>query len=136
MSQSLGSLLRDPIAPVEAYLHMRKSRALTSTDVETLQRHTFYGKEKKPLPCLLGRMNMILHGVSTPDILRTNTLDEDVRRIPAEEFCTGVKRNAIWAVPSEPGLMAFRTRIWSEGAQFAPAATIATFLLMSLPLGL
>jgi type I restriction enzyme M protein len=70
---------------VEAYLHMRKARALTSTDVETLQRHTFYGKEKKPLPCLLGRMNMILHGVSTPNILRTNTLDEDVRKIPADE---------------------------------------------------
>src|SRR5919202_131332 len=70
---------------VEAYLHMRTSRALTSTDVEMLQRHTFHGKERKPLPCLLGRMNMILDGVSTPNILRTNTLDEDVRRIPAEE---------------------------------------------------
>jgi len=70
---------------VEAYLHMQGARALTSTDTEALQRHTFHGREKKPLPCLLGRMNMILHGVSTPHIRRANTLEADVRAIPAEE---------------------------------------------------
>ncbi len=70
---------------VEAYLHMQGARELTSTDTEALQRHTFHGREKKPLPCLLGRMNMILHGVSTPDIRRANTLEADVRAIPAEE---------------------------------------------------
>ncbi len=73
---------------VEAYLHMSavgERRGLTAAEGETLQRDTFHGKEKKALPCLLGRMNMILHGVSTPDIRRANTLEEDVRGIAAEE---------------------------------------------------
>jgi len=86
----IGETVYDPACGsagflVESYLHMQQSRELTSEDMETLQRHTFYGKEKKPLPCLLGRMNMILHGVSTPNILRTNTLEEDVRQIPADQ---------------------------------------------------
>jgi len=73
---------------VEAYLRMRgtsEARGLTTEDMETLQRHTYYGKEKKTLPCLLGRMNMILHGVSTPNIVRANTLEEDIRRIQGDE---------------------------------------------------
>jgi len=57
----------------------------TPEDHETLQRHTFYGQEKKPLPALLGLMNMILHGVFTPNIIRVNTLEkDDVRNIPPE----------------------------------------------------
>ena len=94
----IGETVYDPACGsagflVEAYLHMSRvgtatgseARGLTSKDMETLQRHTFHGKEKKALPCLLGRMNMILHGVSTPDIRRANTLEEDVRRIGTEE---------------------------------------------------
>ncbi len=90
VAPQLGESVYDPACGsagflVEAYLHLRATRQLTSADDETLQRRTFYGREKKPLPCLLGTMNMILHGVSTPNVTRRNTLEEDIRHVPPEE---------------------------------------------------
>ena len=64
----------------QAYLHMKKHER-TIEDHRTLQRRTFYGQEKKPLPALLGLMNMVLHGVTTPHIVRKNTLEENIRQV-------------------------------------------------------
>lgn len=46
-----------------------------------LQEKTFFGQEKKPLPALLGLMNMVLHGVAAPRIVRRNTLEENIRSV-------------------------------------------------------
>lgn len=54
---------------------------LSTKDWKTLQEKTFFGKEKKPLAYVLGIMNMILHGIEAPNIIRTNTLAEDIRDI-------------------------------------------------------
>jgi type I restriction enzyme M protein len=64
----------------QAYLWMRGAER-TIQDHRTLQEQTFYGQEKKPIPALLGLMNMVLHGVTAPRILRKNTLEENVRQI-------------------------------------------------------
>ena len=61
----------------EAYEIMR-SQAETTADRETLQKRTFYGKEKKSLAYVIAIMNMILHGIDTPNVLHTNTLAENV----------------------------------------------------------
>jgi type I restriction enzyme M protein len=61
----------------EAYQHMLPL-AQTTADRETLQRNTFYGKEKKSLAYVIAIMNMILHGIDTPNILHANTLSENV----------------------------------------------------------
>jgi type I restriction enzyme M protein len=70
---------------VEAYDYLRKGgaslRPLTTKDVETLQKKTFYGKEKKSLAYIIGTMNMILHGVEAPNIVHTNTLAENLADI-------------------------------------------------------
>ncbi|MHA2616647.1 MAG: HsdM family class I SAM-dependent methyltransferase, partial [bacterium JZ-2024 1] len=50
-------------------------------DHKTLQERTFFGQEKKPIPALLGLMNMVLHGVTAPRILRKNTLEENIRQV-------------------------------------------------------
>ena len=86
----IGETVYDPACGsagflVESYLHMKESRSLTIEDHQTLQRKTFFGQEKKPLPCLLGIMNMILHEVLTPNIRRKNTLEDNIRHIPEEE---------------------------------------------------
>ncbi|WP_267496931.1 N-6 DNA methylase [Candidatus Methanoliparum sp. LAM-1] len=47
-----------------------------------LQKEIFYEQEKKPLPYLIRMMNCILHDILTPNIVRKNTLEEDVRNIP------------------------------------------------------
>lgn len=61
----------------EAYEHMLP-QVQTTADRETLQRRTFFGKEKKSLAYVIALMNMILHGIDTPNILHTNTLSENV----------------------------------------------------------
>lgn len=61
----------------EAYEYMRKPN-LSAKDFETLQKRTFYGQEKKSLAYVIGIMNMLLHGIDTPNIVHTNTLNENV----------------------------------------------------------
>jgi type I restriction enzyme M protein len=65
----------------EAFDYLKTSKSLTTKDVETLQKKTFYGKEKKSLAYIIGIMNMILHGVEAPNIIHTNTLAENIADI-------------------------------------------------------
>ena len=65
----------------EAYEYLKAGENLTTADVETLQKSTFYGKEKKGLAYIIGIMNMILHGVEAPNIVHTNTLAENLADI-------------------------------------------------------
>ncbi|MBI3326067.1 MAG: N-6 DNA methylase [Nitrospinae bacterium] len=69
---------------VETYLHMKKAER-TTRDHEILQHRTFFGQESGELPFLLGTMNMVLHGVLRPTIVRQNTLEENIRNIPDSE---------------------------------------------------
>jgi type I restriction enzyme M protein len=48
---------------------------------EFLQRQAFYGQEKTAVPALLGVMNMVLHGVGAPNVVRKNTLEENIRSV-------------------------------------------------------
>ncbi|PZU20636.1 MAG: type I restriction endonuclease subunit M [Shinella sp.] len=61
----------------EAYDYMRKEN-LSASDYERLQTHTFYGQEKKGLAYIIGIMNMILHGIEAPNLIHTNSLNENV----------------------------------------------------------
>src|SRR3546814_20097900 len=61
----------------EAYEHM-KPQARSTADHETLQRRTFFAKEKKSLAYVIEIMNMILHGIEAPNVLHNNTLAENV----------------------------------------------------------
>ena len=72
---------------VEAFDYLKESRGdkLSVRDMRTLQTKTLFGKEKKPLPYLIGTMNMILHGVEAPNILHTNTLAENIMSIQEKD---------------------------------------------------
>ncbi len=69
----------------EAFEFMKESKRLTTKDVETLQKGTFYGKEKKSLAYIIGIMNMILHGIEAPNIVHTNTLAENLADIQEKD---------------------------------------------------
>jgi len=58
---------------------------LSTADVDTLQRRTFYAKEKKSLPYVIGIMNMILHGIETPNIVHINSLTENLADIQEKD---------------------------------------------------
>ena len=64
----------------EAHDYLRQ-KDLSTTDLQTLQQKTFYGKEKKSLAYVIAIMNMILHGIEAPNIVHTNTLSENISDI-------------------------------------------------------
>lgn len=61
----------------EAHDYLRRGN-LTTSQLNTLQTKTFYGKEKKSLAYVIAIMNMILHGIDAPNIIHTNTLAENI----------------------------------------------------------
>jgi len=66
---------------VEAYDYLKAQPNLSASDIEVLQKRTFYGKEKKVLAYIIGMMNMILHGIEAPNLIHTNTLAENTSDI-------------------------------------------------------
>ena len=78
----------------EAYTYMHGKPGISSSEEATLQTKTFYGKELKGLAYIIAMMNMILHGVQSPNIIRTNTLTENLSNITPSE-----QKNVILANP-------------------------------------
>ena len=66
---------------VEAFEHISQSKSLTTTELKNLQSKTFYGVEKKTLAYIIGIMNMILHGIESPNIIHKNTLEDNIQDI-------------------------------------------------------
>lgn len=71
---------------VEAFGYLTEYREkLSSQQWDVLQAKTFYGKEKMALPYIVGIMNMILHGIETPNIKHTNTLSENLADVQEKD---------------------------------------------------
>lgn len=64
----------------EAFSYMQE-QVESVADSDALQKSTFFGKEKKGLPYIIATMNMIFHGVAAPNIIRGNTLAENLATI-------------------------------------------------------
>jgi type I restriction enzyme M protein len=69
----------------EAFDYLKDQGDLTTSDLDTLQARTFYGKEKKSLAYVIAIMNMILHGIEAPNIIHTNTLAENLADIQEKD---------------------------------------------------
>ncbi|SMN14318.1 Type I restriction-modification system, DNA-methyltransferase subunit M [uncultured Candidatus Thioglobus sp.] len=69
---------------VEAFNYLNQAN-LSTKQTLTLQKNTFYGKEKKSLAYIIGTMNMILHGIEAPNIIHTNTLAESLSDIQEKD---------------------------------------------------
>ena len=81
----LGETVLDPACGtggflVEAFAHLEK-QCKTVEDRKTLQKGSIYGGEPKPLPYLLGQMNLLLHGLENPKIDPGNSLRFPLREI-------------------------------------------------------
>ena len=66
------------------YLRTQNPNRTTAQDRD-LQERTFYGKEKKSLAYVIAIMNMILHGIETPNIFHTNTLSENIADVQEKD---------------------------------------------------
>jgi type I restriction enzyme M protein len=69
----------------EAFDYMKAQAKLTTANLKTLQERTFWGKEKKSLAYVIAIMNMILHGIETPNIAHTNTLTENLADVQEKD---------------------------------------------------
>lgn len=68
----------------EAFAYMDK-KVKSVNDNKILQEKTFCGKEKKPLPYIIATMNMIFHGIAAPNIIRGNTLAENMSQVQEKD---------------------------------------------------
>lgn len=68
----------------EAFGYMRPN-AKSTKDLETLQKKTFSGVEKKSLAYVIAIMNMILHGIEAPSIVHDNSLGRSLSDIQPRE---------------------------------------------------
>ena len=66
---------------VEAFEHILQSKSLTTSELKKLKFETLYGQEKKNLAYIIGLMNMILHGIESPNVTKGNTLEENIMDI-------------------------------------------------------
>ena len=71
---------------VEAFEHLKsKKNELSTEDWNFIQRDTFWGYEKTSLAYVMGMMNMILHGIESPNLFRGNTLTQNIRDIQEKD---------------------------------------------------
>ena len=85
MNPQLGETVLDPACGtggflVESFTHMSK-QCNTTKDRQLLHTKSIYGKEAKPLPYLLCEMNLLLHGMESPQIGYENSLAVKVTEI-------------------------------------------------------
>jgi len=84
-----GEKMLDPACGTGGFLaesleFMRK-QAKSTADKKRLFEKTLYGIEKKPLPYILGMMNLILHEIDDPNITRRNTLSKPIPEITKDD---------------------------------------------------
>jgi type I restriction enzyme M protein len=103
-----GEVVLDPAAGtggflVEAYEHLRPL-AKTVEDFDRLQRSTLYGVEAKPLPYLLCQMNLLLHGIDSPQIDPLNALRFRLSEIGDSERVDVILTNPPFGGEEEKGI--------------------------------
>ena len=111
MNPQLGEIILDPACGtggflVEAYDHLK---AQVGKDVRlrrVLQNDTLYGQEAKPLPYMLAEMNLLLHGLETPQIAYGNTLAARLNDIGHNERVDVILTNPPFGGEEEAGIKA------------------------------
>jgi len=85
-------------------LELLKKQVKSKADNEKLLNKTLYGIDKKPMPYLLGMMNMLLHEIDNPNIVRANTLAKPLREISEENQYDVIMTNPPFGGEEEEGI--------------------------------
>jgi type I restriction enzyme M protein len=126
----LDETILDPAAGTggflaEAFEHLKK-QCKTAEDYRRLQRETLFGIEAKPLPYLLCQMNLLLHGVETPNIDPLNALRFPLREIGDKERVDVILTNPPFGGEEERGILGN----FPEDKQTAETALLFLQLIM------
>lgn len=77
----------------------------TTEDARILAEDTFYAKELRPLAFVMGTMNLILHGVTVPNIIRMNTLSENTQDIQEKDRYDVILTNPPFGAKTEKSVL-------------------------------
>jgi type I restriction enzyme M protein len=104
----LGETVLDPACGtggflVESYEYL-KPLVKSSKEQKSLQNETLFGVEKKPLPYLLSTMNLLLHGIETPNIRRDNALKNPLNEIGEKDRFDVIVTNPPFGGEEEAGI--------------------------------
>jgi len=106
----LGETVLDPACGTGGFLvgayEYLKSQVKTPAQRRQLQRETLYGQEAKPLPYMLAQMNLLLHGVESPQISYGNTLQQRLNEIGHAERVDVILTNPPFGGEEEAGIKA------------------------------
>src|SRR3990170_2842817 len=89
---------------VETYSHLEK-QCETVEDRQVLQTASLYGGEAKPLPYLLAQMNLLLHGLESPQIDPANSLRFPLKEIGDKDRVDIVLTNPPFGGEEERGIL-------------------------------
>jgi type I restriction enzyme M protein len=104
----LSETVLDPAAGtggflVETFNHLAE-QVKTVANRRTLQQGTFFGFEPKPLPYLLGQMNLLLHGLDAPKIDAGNALRFKLTEIGERDRVDVILTNPPFGGEEEKGI--------------------------------
>lgn len=108
LKPKLGERIMDPACGtagflVEAYEQLKGE--VRTPDQRRLLEDSLIGIEKKPMPYLLGVMNMRLHGIETPHLSERNALAVNVRQIRDAERVDVIATNPPFGGAEEQGIL-------------------------------
>jgi type I restriction enzyme M protein len=106
----LGETTLDPACGtggflVEAFQHLEK-QCKTVEDRQLLQKRSIFGGEPKPLPYLLAQMNLLLHGLESPQISPNNSLAVRITEIGEKDRVDIILTNPPFGGEEERGILA------------------------------
>jgi type I restriction enzyme M protein len=133
VAPQIGETVYDPAVGtcgflVEAYEYMKQQQR-TIEDRGTLQTRTLYGTEKKPMPYLLGMMNLLLHGIEYPNLVRDNSLARPLHEITDRQRYDVIVTNPPFGGEEEAGIQAN----FPDGTQTGETALLfLQFIMRSL----
>ena len=104
----LGESVLDPATGtggflVEAFRHL-SDQIESVEDQEKVQHNAIFGGEPKPLPYLLAQMNLLLHGVESPQIDPGNSLRTPIREIGEKDRVDVILTNPPFGGEEERGI--------------------------------
>jgi type I restriction enzyme M protein len=106
----LGETVLDPACGtggflVEAFQHLER-QCKTVEDRQLLQKRSIFGGEPKPLPYLLAQMNLLLHGLESPQISPNNSLAVRISEIGEKDRVDVILTNPPFGGEEERGILA------------------------------
>jgi len=109
VNPQLGETILDPACGtggflVESFEHLKK-QCKKAEDMTRLQKGTLSGVDAKPLPYLLCQMNLLLHGMESPDIDPGNALRFPLREIGDRDRVDVIMTNPPFGGEEERGIL-------------------------------